>query len=85
MGSLRGLLLMKAYFESRKEKLTAKKIIVPDSAHGTNPASAAMAGFEVVSVKSRARRLRGRGGFEVIALRRDCWYDDDQPQHVGTV
>ena len=34
-------------------KPSRTKIIVPDSAHGTNPASAAMAGFEVVSVKSR--------------------------------
>ena len=52
-GEFTGLLLMKAYFESRGE-IYRKKIIVPDSAHGTNPASAAMAGFEVVSVKSRA-------------------------------
>jgi glycine dehydrogenase subunit 2 len=51
-GEFAGMLLVKAYFESRGEK-GRTKIIVPDSAHGTNPASAAMAGFEVVSVKSR--------------------------------
>ena len=50
-GEFTGLLLIKAYHESRgDEKRT--KIIVPDSAHGTNPASAAMAGFDVISVSS---------------------------------
>jgi glycine dehydrogenase subunit 2 len=50
-GEFTGLLLIKAYHKSRgDEKRT--KIIVPDSAHGTNPASAAMAGFTVVSVPS---------------------------------
>jgi glycine dehydrogenase subunit 2 len=50
-GEFTGLLLIKAYHKSHgDEKRT--KIIVPDSAHGTNPASAAMAGFTVVSVPS---------------------------------
>ncbi len=52
-GEFAGLLFMKKYFETRGET-RRKKIIVPDSAHGTNPASAAMAGFEVISVKSCA-------------------------------
>ncbi|MBR2262905.1 MAG: aminomethyl-transferring glycine dehydrogenase subunit GcvPB [Firmicutes bacterium] len=52
-GEFTGLLLIKAYHKSRgDEKRT--KIIVPDSAHGTNPASAAMAGFEVISIDSDA-------------------------------
>jgi len=51
-GEFTGMLLVKSYFESRGET-GRTRIIVPDSAHGTNPASAAMAGFEVVSVKSR--------------------------------
>ena len=51
-GEFTGLLLIKAYHHSRgDEKRT--KIIVPDSAHGTNPASAAMAGYSVVSIPSR--------------------------------
>lgn len=51
-GEFTGLLLMKAYHHFRgDEKRT--KIIVPDSAHGTNPASAAMAGYSVVSIPSR--------------------------------
>lgn len=52
-GELTGLLLMRAYFEDKGER--RRKVIVPDSAHGTNPASAAMAGFEVVEVPSNAR------------------------------
>jgi glycine dehydrogenase subunit 2 len=49
-GELTGILLIKAYHESRGD-FHRNKVIVPDSAHGTNPATAAMAGFEVVSVK----------------------------------
>ena len=52
-GEFTGLLLIKAYHKAMgDEKRT--KILVPDSAHGTNPASASMAGFEVVSIASDA-------------------------------
>lgn len=50
-GELTGLLIIKAYHENRGDH-KRKKIIVPDSAHGTNPASASLAGFEMVEVKS---------------------------------
>lgn len=51
-GEFTGMLLIKAYHASRgDEKRT--KIIVPDSAHGTNPASASMAGFTIVNIPSR--------------------------------
>jgi glycine dehydrogenase subunit 2 len=50
-GEFTGLLLIKAYHESRGDE-ARKKIIVPDSAHGTNPASAVMAGFTVVNIPS---------------------------------
>ena len=50
-GEFTGLLLIKAYHRSCGNT-QRRKIIVPDSAHGTNPASAAMAGFEVVSIAS---------------------------------
>jgi len=49
-GELTGLLIMKKYFKSRKIKKS--KIIVPDSAHGTNPASAKMAGFSIIELQS---------------------------------
>lgn len=50
-GELTGLMIIKAYHENRGEG-HRKKVIVPDSAHGTNPASAQMAGLEIVEVKS---------------------------------
>jgi glycine dehydrogenase subunit 2 len=49
-GELTSLWIAAAYFRDRGEKRT--KVLVPDSAHGTNPASAAMAGFEAVTVKT---------------------------------
>ena len=50
-GEFTGLLLIKAYHDAKGD--TARtKILVPDSAHGTNPASAVMAGFKVVSIPS---------------------------------
>ena len=49
-GELAGVLMIRAYHRSRGEKRT--KVLIPDSAHGTNPASTALAGYEVVEVKS---------------------------------
>ena len=63
-GEYTGLLLIRKYHQSRGD--TARtKIIVPDSAHGTNPASATMAGFKVVSVPSNEQ-----GGVDLDALRK---------------
>ena len=50
-GEFLGLLLIKRYHEARND-CARKKIIVPDSAHGTNPATASMAGFTVVNIPS---------------------------------
>lgn len=50
-GELTGLMIIKAWHEHNGDK-NRRRIIVPDSAHGTNPASAAAAGFEVVEIKS---------------------------------
>lgn len=50
-GELSGLMMIKAYHEHRGEGHRTR-IIVPDSAHGTNPASAQMAGLEIVEIKS---------------------------------
>jgi glycine dehydrogenase subunit 2 len=55
-GELVGLMLIKAYHENRGD-LNRRKIIVPDSAHGTNPASAAVAGFDVVEIASNSSGL----------------------------
>ncbi len=50
-GELVGLMIMKAFHEHNNES-NRTKVIVPDSAHGTNPASAKVAGFDVVEVRS---------------------------------
>ena len=55
-GELTGLMTIDNYHRSRGD-LQRKKVIVPDSAHGTNPASAAVCGLEIVEVKSDARGL----------------------------
>jgi glycine dehydrogenase subunit 2 len=52
-GELTGLLLMRAYHESRGEKRT--RVIIPDSAHGTNPASVTLGGYEVATVGTNER------------------------------
>ena len=52
-GELTGLMIIRAYHQSRNDDKRVK-VIVPDTAHGTNPASAAVCGLEVVEVKSRA-------------------------------
>lgn len=51
-GELTGLMVMRRYHESRGDSKRTK-VIVPDSAHGTNPASAMVAGLDVVVVKSK--------------------------------
>ena len=53
-GELTGLMIIRAYHEKRGD-IKRTKIIVPDSAHGTNPASAAVCGLEVITVKSTAQ------------------------------
>ena len=52
-GELTGLMVIRAYHQSRGD-VKRIKVIVPDSAHGTNPASAAVCGLEIVEVKSTA-------------------------------
>lgn len=51
-GELTGLMIIRSYFESKRDTKRIK-VIVPDSAHGTNPASAAVCGLEIVEVKSK--------------------------------
>ena len=53
-GELTGMMVVKKYFETKGE-LNRKKVLVPDSAHGTNPASAKMCGFDIVQVKSNEK------------------------------
>lgn len=54
-GELTALLCAAAYFRDKGEKRT--KVLIPDSAHGTNPASANLAGFQAVTIKSNGQGL----------------------------
>jgi len=71
-GELTGLKIIRAYHRQRGE--TRTKVIVPDSAHGTNPASAAVCGLDVVEIKSNAdgsvnlEALRAAVGADTAAL-----------------
>lgn len=53
-GELTGMMIIKKYFETKGET-NRKKVIVPDSAHGTNPMSAKMCGFDIIQVKSNEK------------------------------
>lgn len=54
-GELTGMMIIRAYLDKQGEK--RHKIIIPDSAHGTNPASAALCGYEVESIRSNPAGL----------------------------
>jgi glycine dehydrogenase subunit 2 len=63
-GELTGLMLFRAYFADKGEDDQRRKIVIPDTAHGTNPASVTMAGYELTPVKTDAR-----GNIDVDDLR----------------
>jgi glycine dehydrogenase subunit 2 len=63
-GEMTGLMVIKAYLDSKGEGKTRTKIVIPDSAHGTNPATAALAGFDTVTLKSKPD-----GGVDLEALK----------------
>src|SRR5204863_6432866 len=73
-GELTGLMLFHAYFRDRGEDEQRREIVIPDTAHGTNPASVTMAGYELVGVKTDARGnvdlddLRGKVGERTAGL-----------------
>ena len=61
-GELTGVMVIKKYFEKKEEKRA--RILIPDAAHGTNPASGALCGYQVVTVHSN-----GEGGVDIDHLR----------------
>jgi glycine dehydrogenase subunit 2 len=65
-GELTGVLIIRAYHRSRGDS-ARNKILIPDSAHGTNPATSAMSGMQVVELKSDPR-----GNVDLQALRQEC-------------
>ncbi|MGZ4319629.1 MAG: aminomethyl-transferring glycine dehydrogenase subunit GcvPB, partial [Gaiellaceae bacterium] len=73
-GEVTGLMLMRAYFADRGEADRRRKVVIPDTAHGTNPASVTMAGYELTHVQTDARGnidvddLRGKVDEETAGL-----------------
>jgi len=65
-GEFTGVLIMRAYHESRGDSKRTK-MLIPDSAHGTNPASTAMSGFTAVEIPSDER-----GNVDLEALKQEC-------------
>jgi glycine dehydrogenase subunit 2 len=63
-GEVAGLMLFRAYFADRGEAEQRRKVVIPDTAHGTNPASVTMAGYELTPVKTDPR-----GNIDVDDLR----------------
>ena len=61
-GELTGLLLVRAYHDTKGS--ARRKILIPDSAHGTNPATAAMVGYAVENLKSNAQGMVDIGALE---------------------
>lgn len=61
-GELTGMMIIKKYFDVKGD--CRKKVIIPDSAHGTNPASAKMCGFDIVEIKSN-----DKGQVDIDALK----------------
>src|SRR5207302_1882196 len=73
-GELTGLMLFHAHFADRGENEQRREIVIPDTAHGTNPASVTMAGYQLVGVKTDPRGnvdvedLRGKVGPQTAGL-----------------
>ena len=78
--SSRGVLLTRAYHEDRGE--TRTKVLTPDTAHGTNPATVTMAGYEVVKVGTNADGGVDLDDLRAKADRRRRLPDADEPQHA---
>ena len=79
-GELAGVLLTRAYHESQGED--RHKVLTPDTAHGTNPATVTMAGYEVVKVGTARRRRRGPRRPALEARRRRRLADAHEPEHA---
>ena len=81
-GEHAALLMVRAYFRGRGEEGTRTEVLLPDTAHGTNPASAAMAGFTTHEIPSQ-RRLRGSGAVAGGRFGPDGGLHADQSEHRG--
>ena len=82
-GELTGILLIRALLEKRGNP--RKKILIPDSAHGTNPATAAIAGYAVENIHSSENGVLDRGRARTTRHRRRGRADGHQSQYAGRV
>jgi glycine dehydrogenase subunit 2 len=80
-GELTALLVAASYFRDRGEKRT--QVLVPDSAHGTNPASAHLAGFESVTIKSNSRGVVDLDDFKAKLSDKTAVFMITNPNTVG--
>ncbi len=80
-GELTALLVAAAYFRDRGERRT--QVLIPDSAHGTNPASAHLAGFEAVTIKSDSRGLVDLADFKAKLSDQTAVFMMTNPNTVG--
>ena len=82
-GELTGILLIRALLEKRGNP--RKKILIPDSAHGTNPATAAIAGYAVENITSNERGMVDLAALARAGRRRRRRADGHQSQHARRV
>ncbi len=83
-GEFTGVMIIRAYHKARGD-LKRIRMIIPDSAHGTNPATSAMSGMEVVPIATDAN-----GNVDLEVLKTVCddnagWFDANQPQYTGLI
>ena len=80
-GELTALLVAAAYFRDRGERRS--QVLIPDSAHGTNPASAHLAGFEAITIKSDSRGLVDLADFKAKLSDQTAVFMITNPNTVG--
>jgi glycine dehydrogenase subunit 2 len=80
-GELTALLVAAAFFRDRGERRT--QVLIPDSAHGTNPASAHLAGFEAITIKSDSRGLVDLADFKAKLSDETAVFMMTNPNTVG--
>ncbi|WP_297215996.1 aminomethyl-transferring glycine dehydrogenase subunit GcvPB [Thermoplasma sp.] len=80
-GEFTGILIIKKYFEDRHEDRT--EIIIPDSAHGTNPASATMGGFDVVEIPSNSDGMVDLSALKAAVSKKTAAFMITNPNTLG--
>ncbi len=88
-GEMTGVMIIRAFIDARDgEGGSAKRrtMLIPDSAHGTNPASAHLSGFSVKTIRSTAEGLTDLDSpARTLLWRRRCRAHANQPKHPGTL